>query len=63
VCWSLFHGYCLGNALSKVYQYVITQEKLSWGLIYAFVKGAQANNKKCITWPKTFNKGKQALAP
>ncbi len=36
-----FEGSCCGHAFSKVYQYVSTNEKISKGLKYVFVKIAQ----------------------
>ncbi len=55
-----FHGSCFGHAISKVFYNVITEEKISWGLTYAYIKGAKINTQKCITWPKKSSKGRQA---
>ncbi len=56
-----FHGSCLRHGISKVFYNVIIEEKISWGLTYAYVKGAKTNTKKCITWPKKSSKRRQAL--
>jgi hypothetical protein len=55
-----FDGYCFGRTLSKVCQYVTSDEKATCGLPYAFIKSTQVDVHKCITWPKKSNKGQQA---
>jgi hypothetical protein len=49
----------LGNALSKVCQYTITDEKVATGLPFAFIKAIQFVIKKCISWLNKSAKGKQ----
>jgi hypothetical protein len=55
-----FDGLCLGHALSKVCQYVISNDKMCIGLPYTSINVVQGAIRKCITWPKFFGKGKQA---
>jgi hypothetical protein len=55
-----FDGYCFGHALSKVCQYVTSDEKVAHGLLYASIKSTQVDVQKHITWPKKSDKGQQA---
>jgi hypothetical protein len=48
-----FQGSWFGNAFSKACQYVLVDEKLCKYLKCVFVKIAQPNIQKCITWPKS----------
>jgi hypothetical protein len=54
-----FHGFHFGHALSKVCQYVITNDKMVHRLNYTFIKAMQINIQKCITWFKILGKGKK----
>jgi hypothetical protein len=49
-----FGGLFCGHALSKVYQHVVTNEKVAHMLHYANIKVVQVDTKKCNTWPKFF---------
>jgi hypothetical protein len=52
-------GSYFGLAFSKIFQYVLIDEKICKGLKYVFVKTTQSNLQKCITWSKKLGKGKQ----
>jgi hypothetical protein len=52
------HGPCFGHAFSKSCQYGTTKEKNCKNLKYVFIKFAQIDLQKCITWPKKSWKGK-----
>jgi hypothetical protein len=45
----VYEGTCFGNAMSKAYQYVINDDKVSKGLMQVSVKDAQAILQKTIT--------------
>ncbi len=54
-----FQGTCFGDEFSKVCKYATTNENVCKGLRYVFVKVAQRDLRKCITWPKNLGKGRQ----
>ncbi len=54
-----FQGTCFGHVFSKACQYGTKEEKICKNLEYVFIKFAQANLQKCLTWPKKFGKGRQ----
>jgi hypothetical protein len=39
--------------------YATTYEKVYKGLRYVFIKAAQGDLQKCITWPNKLGKGRQ----
>ncbi len=51
-----FQGICFGHAFSKACQYRIGEFFFGKNLKYNFIKSAQSNLQKCITWPKKFGK-------
>jgi hypothetical protein len=53
-----FQGTYFEHACYKTYQYAIVEERVFRGLKYVFLKFAQANLQKRITWPKNSRKGK-----
>jgi hypothetical protein len=53
-------AHCFGHPLSKACQYAIINDIMTYSLNYAFIKSTQVSIKKCITWSKKSNKGKQA---
>ncbi len=55
-----FDGHCFGHTLSRVCQYVIFDEKVGFGLLYASIKSTQVDVQKCITWPNKSNNRQQA---
>jgi hypothetical protein len=52
-----FQGTYFGHTFSKACQYGIAKEKVCRNLKYVFIKFAQANLQKCITWLKKSKKG------
>jgi hypothetical protein len=52
-------GSYFGLAFSKACQYALIDEIFCKGLKYVFVKTAQSNLQKCITWLKKSGKGRQ----
>jgi hypothetical protein len=55
----VFEGTCFGNEMSKAWQYVINDDKVSKGLMQISVKDAQVVLQKTITWTKKSMKGRQ----
>ncbi len=53
-----FHGFHFGHALSKVCQYVITNDKMVHGLSYTSIIAMQINTQQCIIWLKILGKVK-----
>jgi hypothetical protein len=53
-----FQGTCFGHAFSKACQYRTTKEKVCKNLKHIYIKSTQSYLQKCITWPKTFGKGR-----
>ncbi len=53
-----FNGTCFGHVFFKACQYATIYEKVCKNIRYVFIKATQANLQKCITWPKTFGKGR-----
>jgi hypothetical protein len=54
-----FHGSYFGHAFFEACKYASTDEKVYKGLKYVFVKIAQYDQHKCITWSKKSRKGRQ----
>jgi hypothetical protein len=54
-----FQGNFFGDAFSKTYKYVSTNEKVCKCLKYVYVKTTQLNLQKCITWLKKSRKSRQ----
>jgi len=52
------HNSYFGHAFFKACQHASTDENVYKGLKYVFVKIAQYDQHKCITWPKNIGKGK-----
>jgi hypothetical protein len=55
----VFNRAILVMFFSKAYQYDSIDEKICKNLKYFFVKFAQIDLQKCITWPKISRKGRQ----
>jgi hypothetical protein len=53
-----FQGTCFKHVFSKTCQYGTTKEKVCKDLKYVSIKSIQANQQKCITWPKKSGKGR-----
>ncbi len=48
-----------GHVFSKACQYATIDKKVYRSIRYVSIKAIQANLQKCITWPKTYGKGRQ----
>lgn len=53
-----FQGTCFGRAFSKTCQYGTTKERVCKNMKYISIKFVQAFLRKCIIWPKKFEKGR-----
>jgi hypothetical protein len=53
-----FQSTCFSHAFFKPCQYGTTKDFFGKSLKHIFIKLAQFNSQKCITWPKKFGKGK-----
>ncbi len=54
-----FHGSYFVHAFFEACKYASIDEKVYKGLKYVFVKFAQYDQHKCITWSKKSRKGRQ----
>jgi hypothetical protein len=53
-----FQSTCFGHVFSKACQYGIVKEKVCKDLKYVYIKFAQGDLQKCITWLNKSKKGR-----